>query len=302
MKQRLKKILIAIFVVQFVTGCSLSISHFSNNVYKAVNANNDLQTVMQALPAYLILLDGLIESDPEDEDILIASSRLLNAYASLLGAELDRETSEEEDDQHIYQRENIKRQQKTLTLKALQRATKANCIYEEYLCNLTTLKYTEFEKRLLVIDEDDIDMLYGLGTAWAAWLQVNSDDWNAMAQLPQIKLIMQKIILIDGTWDNAGAYMYLGVLNSLVPETLGGKPEQGKDNFEAAIKITQGKNLMIKVLFAEYYARLTFNKELHDKLISDVLSFDKSPHQYILINTLAVQKARALQLSAKDYF
>ncbi|MFK5949613.1 MAG: TRAP transporter TatT component family protein [Methylococcales bacterium] len=302
MKQRLTLIILMIIASLFITGCSLSISYFSDNINKAVKANNDPQTVMQALPTYLILMDGFIESDPEDEDMLLASSRLLNAYASLIGAELELISSKFEDDQYKYQREKLKQQQKKLTGKALKRAAEANCLYEDYLCNLTKIKYSEFEKRMEAIDEDDIATLYSLGTAWAAWLRTNTGDWNAMAQLPQIKLIMQKVITIDEKWDNAGAHMYLGVLNSLLPEALGGKPEQGKINFEAAIKITQGKNLMAKVLYAEYYARLTFNKALHQQLISDVLSFKETPHDFILMNVLAIQKAKALQISAEDYF
>lgn len=301
MKQRLTTLII-IITAQFITGCSLSISNFSNNLNKAVKANNDPQTVMQALPAYLILLDTLIESDPEDEDSLIASSKLMNAYAGLLGAELEMISSESENGLDTFHQNKIKRQQKKLSDKALQRAQRANCLYEEYLCDLTSIKYSEFEKRLQNITEEDIDMLYSLGTAWAAWLQTNSSDWNAMAKLPHIKLIMQKVISINETWDNAGAYMYLGVLNSLLPSTLGGKPEEGKANFEAAIRITKGNNLMAKVLYAEYYARLTFNKELHQRLISDVLSMKESPDKFILINTLAIQKAKALKMSAEDYF
>ncbi|RDH82674.1 MAG: hypothetical protein DIZ80_10365 [endosymbiont of Galathealinum brachiosum] len=301
MKQRLTSLII-IIAAQFITGCSLSISNFSNNLNKAVKSNNDPQTVMQALPAYILLLDALIEDDPQDEDSLIASSRLMTAYAGLLGTELEILSSEAENGTNIYHQNKLKMQQEKLTEKALQRAARANCLYEENLCDLTSIKFSEFEKRLQIIEDEDIDMLYSLGTAWAAWMQTNSSDWNAMAKLPQIKLLMQKIILINETWDNAGAYMYLGVLNSLLPSTLGGKPEEGKINFEAAIRITKGNNLMAKVLYAEYYARLMFNKKLHQKLISDVLSMKELPDEYMLMNTLAIQKAKALQMSAEDYF
>jgi len=302
MKQRLTKIIAIITTILTLNGCSFAISNFSNNLNKAVKANNDPKTIMQGLPAYLIFLDGLIESDPEDEDLLMSSSKLINAYSALLGAELEMMSSNTEDDQFTYQKQSIKEQQKKLAIKALKRASGASCIYEDYLCDLTTLKYDEFVKRIEKIDEDDISILYGLGTAWATWLQTNTDDWNAMAQLPQIKLIMKTVIGIDEKWDHAGAHIYLGVLNSLLPVSFGGKPELGKQSFEAAISITQGKNLMAKVLYAEYYARLTFNELLHQQLITDVLSFKESPHEFILMNTIAIQKAKALQASAEDYF
>ncbi len=298
---KIKKIFLLIILVsvQYLTACSLSISNFSENINKAIKANNDPQTVMQALPAYIVLLDGLIENNPQDETVLIASSRLMNAYASLLGSENEMLP---ENDVYLYQKNKLKRQQAKLNKKALQRAADANCIHEEYLCDLTTIKYTDFENRLEKIDEDDIAMLYSLGSAWVMWLQINSSDWNAMAQLPKIKLLMEKLILIDENWQNAGAHMYLGVLNSLLPATLGGKPEQGKMHFEAAIRLSKGENMMAKVLYAQYYARLIFSESLHQQLISDVLKSEGHSREFTLLNVLAKQKAEALKISAQEFF
>jgi len=289
--------------ILFLSGCSLTIEHFSDNLNKAVKANDDTQTIKQALPAYLLLMDGLLESDPEDEKLLIASSKLMSAYAGLLAAEYDMmKISLEDNEANIYQRKKIKQHELKLIKKAFSRASRANCIHKDYLCDLTTVKYNEFTKRIKIVTVDDVAMLYNLGAVWATWIKLNSQDWNAVAQLPQVKLIMRKIILLDKQWDNAGAHMYLGVLNSLLPASYGGNPEQGRENFESAIEITQGKNLMAKVLFAEFYARLTFNKELHQKLISEVLSYKELPRDFILINTLAIEKAKYLQSSAEDYF
>lgn len=297
MMQRFKYLPGVLISLQLLSGCSMAIDAFSRNLNQAVMSNNDTQTVMQGLPAYLILLDGFIESSPDDEDLLIASAKLMNAYAGLLGTEIILMPEEEE-----YRQENIKIQQKKLNHKALKRAAKAICLYDDDLCNLIDIRYTDFKARMNEIDEDDIEILYSLGTVWAAWLQVNTDDWNATAQLPQIKLIMEKIIEFDETWEYAGAHMYMGVLNSILPASLGGKPDTGKAHFESAIKLTNGNNLMAKVLYAEYYARLVFNKNLHEELLAEVLTAEDTQTNLTLLNTLARQKARALNASAEDYF
>jgi len=299
----LKPALITIIIFsQIMTGCSLSISNFSENISKSVKSNNDTATVMQALPAYIVLLDGLIESDPEDEDTLLASSKLMNAYTGLLSADLEMLSAESSKNKNLYYENKLKRQQQLLSQKSLKRVSKAICLYDENLCGITSIKFSEFAERIKNTDSDDIDILYQLATSWASWLQVNTHDWNAMAQLPQIKLLMETVISYDENWDNAGANMYLGVLNSFIPKTLGGNPELGKDYFETAIKLTKGENQMAKVLYAQYYARLTFNETLHERLLSEVLDYKKSQTKFILINTIAVQKAKALQASAKDYF
>lgn len=300
----IERILITIIILisQTITGCSLSISNFSENISKAVKANNDTQTVMQALPAYLLLLDGLIESDPDDEDILLASSSLMNAYSSLLAADIEMMSAENTKNKNVFLENKMKTQRKVLANKSLERASKAICLYDENLCNITNITYSEFAEKIKKTSVDDISILYRLGTSWASWLQSNTGDWNAMAQLPNIKLIMKTVISYNENWDNAGAHMYLGVLNSLIPATLGGKPEVGKNHFESAIILTKGENQMAKVLYAEYYARLTFNEKLHNQLVSEVINYKKSPRQYILTNTIALQKAKALQSSSKDFF
>jgi len=298
------KIIVLLVVVSlpYLTACSLSVGQFSNDLNSAIRANNDPQTIMQAVPAYVMLLDTMIESDPEDEDTLLASSKLINAYVGLLTEDIKELSNVDNDQINRYESEKIKIQQKKLANKALERAADANCYYEDKFCNLITMQYSVFEEHLKDIDKDDLDMLYSLGSAWASWLQINSDDWNAMAKLPQIKLIMQKVISIDERWDNAGAHIYLGVLNSIIPSSLGGKPEVGRASFEKAIALTQGKNLMAKVLYAEYYARLIYDRELHQKLILEVLNYNKSEHEYILINTLAIRKAKILQANSEEYF
>ncbi len=62
------------------------------------------------------------------------------------------------------------------------------------------------------------------------------------------------------------------MLNSLRPEAIGGKPEQGRAYFEKAISQSAGHNLYAKTLMAEYYARLMFDQALHDRLLDEVLA------------------------------
>ena len=143
---------------------------------------------------------------------------------------------------------------------------------------------------------------YTLGTAWAGWIQANSSDLKAVAQLPRVRLVMERIVELNPSWREGGAHLYLGVLSTLLPPALGGKPEVGKRHFEAAIRLSGGKNLMAKVLYAEKYARLVFDQPLHDRLLKEVLATDPHAENLTLMNTLARKKAAELLASGKDYF
>ena len=87
-----------------------------------------------------------------------------------------------------------------------------------------------------------------------------------------------------------------------MPPGLGGKPEIGRAHFERAIELSNAQNLLAKVFFAESYARLVFDRELHDRLLNEVLASETRVAGLTLMNTVAQQQARELLGSADEYF
>ena len=59
---------------------------------------------------------------------------------------------------------------------------------------------------------------------------------------------------------------------------------------------------MAKVLYAEQYARLMFEQELHDRLLQETLSTDPHFEGLTLINRLAQRQAHILLAESADYF
>ena len=133
-------------------------------------------------------------------------------------------------------------------------------------------------------------------------MQANTGDWGAIADLPKIEALLERVVAIDPRTDGGQAHVYLGVLNSLRPEAIGGKPETGRKHFETGLALSDGKNLMAKVLQAEFYARLVFDQELHDRLLNEVIAADPRVPGHTLVNTLAQDRARKLLESGKDFF
>jgi hypothetical protein len=90
-------------------------------------------------------------------------------------------------------------------------------------------------------------------------------------------------------------------METLLPASLGGKPELGRLHFERAIEINESY-LMTKVIYAEQYARLVFDQELHDRLLNEVLSADPIVEGMTLVNRIAQERAKELLSASKDYF
>ncbi len=59
---------------------------------------------------------------------------------------------------------------------------------------------------------------------------------------------------------------------------------------------------MVRVLYAKHYARLVFDKDLHDRLLNEVIAADPHAPGLTLINVLAQEQAHELLESGKDYF
>ena len=107
---------------------------------------------------------------------------------------------------------------------------------------------------------------------------------------------------LDETYEKGTPFLYLGVLATLRPPALGGKPSEGKAYFERAIQLSGGRNLAAKVQYAKRYARLVFDQKLHDRLLREALAADTVDPGQTLMNVLAQKEARELLAGSKDYF
>lgn len=257
-------------------------NQFADNLTNAILNQDDPATVRDGVPAYLLLMDGLISGDPQNPALLLAGAKLYDAYVSGFV-----------DDPARAQR---------LAARAYAYAQRALCLREKGLCATLDGPFGSFQAELAKVNDRDVATLYGFASAWAGKIQANTSDWNAIAAIPKVQALLERVVAIDPGYDNGGAYLDLGVLNSIRPASLGGKPAVGKADFDQALKFSGGKNQMVRVLYAQFYARLVFDQALHDKLLNEVLAADPHAPGLTLINTLAQHKAKALLESGKDYF
>ena len=125
---------------------------------------------------------------------------------------------------------------------------------------------------------------------------------HAIADLAKVQLIMELVVERDESYDHGQGLLYLGVLNSLIPPSLGGKPDVARGYFDRAIKVTEGKNLYIKVMYAQQYARMMFDQELHDELLQSVIESNPEVENLWLQNVYAQKQAAVLLAESVEYF
>ena len=276
----------ASIILLLLTACSSMVTStavkLADNLTYTILNSDDPRTVADGAPAYLLLMDSFLLDSKNNPDLLEAAAILYSAYSSIFVSEPVRAAR--------------------MSNKALVYAERALCVSDKNLCNIRQSDFESFSADVKRINIDNIQSWYVLGTVWVGWIKANSGSMAAIAQLPKVTLIMNRIVAIDNTWKNGQAHLYLGVLNTLLPPALGGKPGLSQYHFKYAIQLSNGKDLTAKVLYAEKYARLVFNQTLHDQLLQEVIQSDPYFENLTLMNILAQEKAHELLNSSQDYF
>ena len=269
-----------------VSGCAALVSNaasnFAENLTAAVENQNDPQTVRDGAPAYMLLLDSLVEGNPEDPAILAAAASMYASYGAVFADDPQRASR--------------------LTTRARNYGFRAICLSYKDACSWPNINYEQYEESLTGLTSKHADVMYAYGLASLAYIQAHTDDYNALARLPHTEALLQRYLEVGAGDSESSIYVYLGVLATILPPAMGGKPEKGRAAFERAIYLSDGNNLSAKVEFARRYARLMYERELHDQLLNEVMAADPIVTGYTLTNIMAQETAAELLASADDYF
>ena len=257
-------------------------SGLAANLSAAIMNQDDPETVRDGAPAYLLMLDSFIEGSPDDPAMLGAAAELYAAYGVVFVDDAQRAGR--------------------LTSRALDYGRRSLCASNKAACRADDLPFKEFEKVLEKLDKNDAASLFTYGLASIAYIKVHSDDWGAMTRLPRVESALKRVQVLDADYNAVQVEHFLGVLNTIRPPALGGKFEEGKAHYERALALSEGKDLSINVDYARYYARTLYDRDLHDRLLKDVMSAEPNQDGYTLFNTLAQTEAQELLDAADEYF
>jgi hypothetical protein len=252
------------------------------NLNAAIMNQNDPETVRDGAPAYLLMLDSFIEGSPDNAAMLASAAELYAAYGVIFVQD--------------------KQRANRLTTRSLDYSQKSLCASNQSACGIDGLSFKEFEKVLGKLGNKDAASLFTFGLSSIAYIKVHSDDWGAMAKLPRVGAAFKRVQALDPQYQAVQVEHYLAILNTIRPPALGGDFVAGKAHFERALALSNGNDLSIKVDYARYYARTLYDRELHDRLLNDVMAAEPNQDGYTLFNTLAQREAQDLLDAADDYF
>ena len=134
-----------------LSGCASLIgsatSRMADDISLAIMNQDDPATVRDGAPAYLLMIDGLIEGDPKNTGLLLSGARLYGSYAGAFA----------EDEARA----------RRLSQKALHYARRALCQRDPALCAASEDRLERFTESLAKADTSGLAAIYGFGVAWA---------------------------------------------------------------------------------------------------------------------------------------
>jgi tetratricopeptide (TPR) repeat protein len=279
-------LLLVLLTSSSLGGCAAMISNaasgLAENLSAAMLNQDDPETVRAGMPSYMILMDSFVEGSPDDPAMLSAAANLYASYGAVFV-----------DD---------KLRASRLTTRARNYASAAMCRSYSDACSWDSATYDEFVSSLQQVTAKQADLLYVYGFTMLAYIRAHSSDWNALAELPQAEALLERYLEIAGDGVKPAAHTYIGVLQTIRPPSMGGKPEEARAHFEKAIEMTGGRDLSVKVEYAKGYAKTLYERELHDQLVGEVLTASPYVDGYTLLNVLAQEDAARMALEADDYF
>lgn len=284
----MSRIIILIFFTVTLSSCAGSLTQrFLGPITGNLQQQTDINLVCEGAPSYLLLLDSMLVSDPEDTQLLLTASKAYSGFSNALkecGAS-DRRISAATEKSHRYGLQLLGHYL-PLTLSGGYGAQEGE---------------QGFDLALEDLDESDLEQVFWGTFGWLSWVQSQKGSPASIADMAVIEKIMTRLLALDEGYQGGSIHLFFGGYYALKPAMLGGKPELSREHFEKALALSERKYLMTQTIYAETYSRSVFNQELHDKLLKEVLMFeiDEAP-EFALTNQIA--KKRAQKLLDENYF
>ena len=253
------------------------------DVAKASYKQSDLRLVREGMPAYLMLMDGMVEGWPDNERLLLAAAQAYSSYATaFVGA----------DDPGF--RDVLLLRAKTYALQALE---------QRGISAPLTSPFAEFERQVGQTTRSDVPYVFWAASCWGNWIAAHANSIAAVAELPRVEALMRRALSLDETYYYGGPHIFMGILYASRPQVAGGSLELSRQHFLKAIEIGQGKFLMAYVYYADSYARKALDQELFVSVLNKVRETpaDTVP-ELTLLNTVARNKAEVLLGKTEEYF
>jgi len=222
----MKQALLCLGTILFLlsSGCARVALRLSDpvvqNMAYSIFEECDLNLAREAIPANLKILEGLAKTDPRNRTVLTALAMGFSGYALLFVEE-----NEPERASGLYLRA------RDYALHALGKKSG----------DLSWLNSSESDRSLRDMDREDLQPLFWAAFAWNAWVNLNLDKPEGIAQLEKAEILLEKVLFLDSTYFHGLPSILHGAMLSAKPALLGGDKEKAMAFFQKGVEAGNGR-------------------------------------------------------------
>lgn len=274
-----------------VTGCSIR----SIAVNKAGDAiaetgsnfasDEDPELVGGAIPFGLKTMEGLLQSAPRHEGLLLAASSGFVQYA-YGWVQMPADMAEATDlARATYERERARR----LYLRARSYGLRG---LEVDFPGMRDALGRDPRTALARTKKKHVPLLYWTAMGWAGAMSLKVNDSDVSADQPIVEALARRALELDPCWGLGSIHEFF-VSWEAGRSTIGGSVDRARDHFEKDLACAQGRRAFPYVTYAESVSVARQDKAQFRELMEKALAIDVShPDDQRLANLLAQKRAR----------
>ncbi len=208
-----------------------------DEMQRAFNREESAAHAREAAPALLKMLDGFVEMAPRNEELL--------EKAAAMNAEFAFGLIEDEDPARA----------RLLYRRARAYGERALAERDPDLRAALDGAEEPLRARLAALEPGDeaIPALFWTAFAWGGEINLSRGDARAVAELPKVVAVMERLVEIAPAFHRAGPHLFLAVYYGSRGSAVGGDPAKSKAHFDRAAALTGGKFPIVDVLYARFY-------------------------------------------------
>lgn len=273
---------------------------------RAYESETDLAVARAAAPALMKLVEGLLETAPNDRELLEVVAR---GWAEFAFAFLEDDfESLPNDPAHADERTRLAARATALYDRAFGFAARRLQDDDHDIERALAGGVDALKARLDKLGKAAVPGLVFGGLALASAINMNRTDPSRAVDLPKAIALLERARALDPSYYYGGAQMVLGLIYCSAPKGGGGDPARGQQLFDESMAQTSGRYLLPKVMAARHCAvrrgdRAGFERALEEALATPPAARgDEAGRHYNLANEVAKRRAARYLAEVATYF
>ena len=262
----------------------------------SITSHDDPDTIEAAIPAYLTLYEGLLESLPKHEPLLTATCAIYAQFAFGFVAAKGEALQWDDFDRS-----------KEINERALRLATRGRDFcwrgLEVRFKGITQALKSHPDTVLRRAKRQHVPLLYWSAASLGAAISAGGlNHPELLNSWPTVRVLAERALELDETWSH-GALHELMITVEGQGETLGGSEARARQHFDRAVQIQKGLSPGPHVALAMGIVKAKQDRAEFEKLIKAALSInaDENPSERLVV-LLTQRRAKVLLAHIDDMF